>query len=122
MYKTFSYFLVGLMISSFALKAQTPAPAFDVQHYNFAIQLNDDDNNIKGQATIKVKFLENADGFTLSLVKKNNKDKGMLISSITYDGKPVTFAQDSDDVHINTAVKQGSLHSYTINYEGIPAD
>jgi aminopeptidase N len=55
MYKAFSFFVLGLM-SCFLAKAQ--APAFDVQHYRFAIQLNDANDTIKGQAKVRIKFLK----------------------------------------------------------------
>src|ERR1700743_3875773 len=117
MYKTFTYVFAGLMAIGSLAKAQ--APAFDVQHYTFTIGLNDENNNIKGETTISVKFLKDVSSFELSLVKKNDKGKGMLISGITEGGKQVSFAQDSDTFKINTTAKAGSLHNYTVKYEGI---
>jgi aminopeptidase N len=75
--------------------AQVPGSAIDVQHYTFALQLNDDDNNIKGQATVAVKFVKDATSFTLDLVKKNEQGKGMTVSSVTENGKSLKFAQDT---------------------------
>jgi len=49
-------FGVSLIFSLFA-KAQVPGSPIDVQHYNFALQLNDVNNNIKGEATVAIKFL-----------------------------------------------------------------
>ncbi|NHA06150.1 M1 family metallopeptidase [Mucilaginibacter sp. HC2] len=112
----------ALLILSIAAQAQVPGAVIDVQHYNFALQLTDADNNIKGQATVEVKFLRNADAFNLDLVKKNSEGKGMLVSAVTENGKKLRFVQDSGAVKIYTSAKTGSLHSYKVSYEGIPAD
>ena len=110
-----------LIITHFAL-AQQPDTAIDVQHYKFALQLNDANNNINGNATVTLKFLKSANSFSLDLVKKKATGKGMLVSSVTEFGRPLRFSQDSNSVKINTKATSGSLHSYTIKYSGIPAD
>jgi len=112
----------ALLILSMAAKAQVPGAVIDVQHYNFALQLNDADNNIKGQATVDVKFLKNTSTFNLDLVKKNAEGKGMQVSSVTEKGKKLQFVQDSAAVKIYAKAKTGSLHSYKISYAGVPAD
>lgn len=114
-------FGVSLIFSLFA-KGQVPGSPIDVQHYNFALQLNDVDNNIKGEATVAIKFLKSTSSFSLDLVKKNSAGKGMTVSSITENGKNLKFEQDSGAVKIYTTVVAPSRHSYVINYEGIPAD
>ena len=102
------------------VKAQTPA--IDIQHYNFAIQLTDANDTIKGQATVEIKFLQDAAAFQLNLVKVNSKGKGMLVSAVMENNRLVAFRQDSDVVSISSRVKSNSIHSYTITYAGIPAD
>jgi aminopeptidase N len=141
MYKAFLFFAFGLM-SCLLAKAQTPT--FDVQHYRFAIQLNDANDTIKGQAKVRIKFLKDVNSFQLDLVKQkdskadsgsnagsehvrdnkktNNSGKGMLVSSVTEDDKTVPFTQEADAVVIKTKAANNSIHSYTIAYSGIPAD
>ena len=46
----------------------------------------------------------------------------MLVSVITEGSRTVTFLQDSDAVSINSPAKAGSVHSYIIDYAGVPAD
>jgi aminopeptidase N len=121
MYKAFSFFVLGLM-SCLLLKAQIPAPAFDVQHYRFAIQLNDVNDTIKGQAKVRIRFLKEVSSFQLDLAKPNEKGKGMLVSAVTEEDKNVLFTQEGETVTINAAVKANSVHSYTIVYQGIPSD
>ena len=116
------YFFLVLLLIAFAARSQTILPDFDVQHYNFAIQLTDKNDTIKGQATIDVKFLSDVKSFRLSLVKTNSKGKGMEVLGISENGKDISFAQDSSSVLISADIKTNSTHSYTINYRGIPAD
>jgi aminopeptidase N len=113
---------IFILFCAFSATAQIQFPAIDVQHYKFAIQLNDENDTIKGQATVSIKFLKDLTAFPLNLVKKNTAGKGMVVSEITEEGKTITFSQDSDVVNINATATANSLHSYTINYLGIPAD
>jgi len=118
--RLFYTFFLLLLVSS--AKAQTIFPNIDVQHYTFAITLNDNDNRISGKATIEIKFLSDVAQFKLNLVKKNNSGKGMLVTEITEGNKKLKFSQDDDVVSIISAAKKLSKHSYTISYSGVPAD
>ncbi|TSD64768.1 M1 family metallopeptidase [Inquilinus sp. KBS0705] len=113
--------LTVLAFTQFA-KAQQPGAVIDVQHYKFAITLNDADNNIKGTAGITLKFLKSTNKFTFDLAKKNAAGKGMLITSLKENGKPLHFVQDSDKVEISAIGKVNTTHTYVIKYEGIPSD
>jgi len=116
LYLSFLFLMFG-----FAVNAQD-VPFFDVQHYNFAIQLSDKSDTIKGQATVELKFLKDAGSFALNLVKTKSNGKGMQVLAITEGNNNIPFVQDSDVVHINTAAQINSTHSYTISYQGIPSD
>lgn len=111
-----------IMFCCLSAKAQVSFPDLDVQHYNFSIRLNDENDTIKGQAIVKIKFLKDVNAFKLNLVKTNSKGKGMLVSAITEDGKNLSFSQDSDVVDINASLMNNTVHSFTITYQGIPAD
>ena len=110
------------LIISISANAQVPGSAIDVQHYNFAIQLNDKNDIIEGKANITVKFLQKADSFHLDLVKQNANGKGMHVSSVTEKGAQIQFKQDSDVLTIIASSKEGSEHTYRITYHGVPAD
>ncbi|WP_448698280.1 M1 family metallopeptidase [Mucilaginibacter sp. AW1-3] len=114
-------FCVLLMLGKGAM-AQLPEAVADVRHYEFKLQLNDENNIIKGNATIDVRYLNNSDSFSLNLVKVNKTGKGMLVSAVSEKGKTVSFKQDSDNVVIYASAKRSENHSYTITYSGIPAD
>ncbi|MEO3402300.1 M1 family metallopeptidase [Mucilaginibacter sp. CAU 1740] len=102
--------------------AQVPGASIDVKHYTFNIKLNDADNNIEGKATVTARFLTNANSVNLDLVKKNAQGKGMLVSAVTENGKPVKFTQDDEQLKINVNAYKGNTRDYTITYSGIPAD
>ncbi|QJD96277.1 M1 family metallopeptidase [Mucilaginibacter robiniae] len=117
----FYCFLVTLICFSQA-QAQSLNSFFDVLHYRYALQLNDANNSIKGQATITLKTLNDKASIALDLVKKNSTGKGMLVSGVKENGKTIKFMQDSDQLLLYTSVKRQTTHTYTITYEGIPAD
>jgi aminopeptidase N len=111
-----------LLLFFLSSKAQSPGAVIDVEHYNFTIQLSDADDVIRGQADIKVKYLKDASSFSINLVKQNETGKGMLVSSVTENGASLQFVQDKDAVNITAAAQNGTEHTYTITYQGVPAD
>lgn len=112
---------VLLLLSPLA-KAQVMFPNIDVQHYRFNITLNDGNDNLKGSAAITVKFLADVNQLQLNLIKKNSSGKGMLVSSVTENGKALKFTQDDDLLNITSTAKANNIYTYTINYAGVPAD
>jgi aminopeptidase N len=103
-------------------RAQVYNPVIDVQHYDFSLTLNDSTNNIRGEAAIAVQFKEDAREFALDLTEKNSAGKGMTVLSVKEGSQKVRFSQDSQHVVLHTGGKAGARHTYTIRYEGIPAD
>ncbi|XHR94326.1 hypothetical protein ACFJIV_29255 [Mucilaginibacter sp. UC70_90] len=114
------FFVLLLLPALFTMPAfaQVPGAQIDVKHYTFDIKLNDADNNIEGKATVSIRFLNGAEGFSLDLVKKNAAGKGMLVSAVTENGKPVRFTQDDEQLKINTRAYKGNTRDYTISYSG----
>ncbi len=111
-----------IALTGFSAYTQPTIPPLDVQHYTFNLTLNDDNNNIDGQATITVKFLKSTSLFVLDLTKKGSNGKGMTVSTITEGGKKIPFSQTGEVVKLSAAAKANSIHNYTITYSGIPAD
>lgn len=101
--------------------AQLYNPLIDVQHYDFSLALNDDNNSIRGTAVITVLFRETTPQFKLDLTEKNGTGKGMTVLSVS-EPLPVSFSQDSTHLLLQTGGTAGTRHTYTIRYEGIPAD
>src|ERR1700712_1064040 len=122
MRKNLNLLLFALLFAVPPALAQQPGANVDVQHYRFAITLNDADNVIKGQATITAKFLKATSTLELDLYKKNAEGKGMLVTALTENSRPLKFTQDSDKLIISTKAAPGSVHSYVITYRGVPTD
>lgn len=104
------------------LHAQPYNRTIDVQHYDFSLQLTDSNNAIQGAAAVTLEFREKAPEFSLDLTKKNAEGKGMTVTNITEAGAPVKFTQENERLVIHSAGTPGTQHTYTINYQGIPAD
>lgn len=102
--------------------AQAYNPVIDVLHYDFSLRLNDDNNSILGSAAITIQFKENAPECALDLTEKNSTGKGIAVLSVKENDHPIRFSQDSQHLIIHATAKAGDRHTYTIRYEGIPAD
>ncbi|RYE15116.1 MAG: hypothetical protein EOP51_27245 [Sphingobacteriales bacterium] len=114
--------LLSALLYIFPATAQVPGATIDVQHYTFNLVLNDDNNNIIGKADINIKALKNADAVELDLVEKNDSGKGMEIVSVYEGDKKLRFEHIGETLKLNTPIKQNSDHTYTITYNGTPAD
>ena len=110
--------------SSLIIFAQKPNADIDVLHYQFSIALNDDDNNIKGNALINFQLLKDAKTIVLDLVSKNNAGKGMVVSSVKENDQTLSFTHINDSLFITfiNDAKKGDEKKIEIIYEGIPAD
>ncbi len=118
------FLLLILLLSfhSFAQLSDRRRELIDIQHYRFQLLLNDDNDTIKGLATVSVKFLQPSAGFDLDLVKTRSNGKGMLVSAVTENNQEQHFTLEAETLHISTDAKAGETHDYIISYEGIPAD
>lgn len=118
-------FLLLYLLFSFTLahaQRDNRFPAIDVLHYTFNLQLSDENNLIKGQAAVTIKFLQTIPSFDLDIVKKKNDGKGMMVKSVKENGNAVSFLQEVENIHVYTSAHAGDTVVFTITYEGIPAD
>ena len=111
-------------VASFDLYPKNPN--IDVIDYVFKIELSDTTDEIIGEATIDVRFLADGIGsLRLDLVNatKDLDGKGMTVSRVMRDGKPVEYRHENDAVSIKlpAAVKADQRVQFTITYKGIPA-
>lgn len=116
------FLFLCLFVFFSSARAQAPGATINVQHYGFAIQLNDADDVIKGRTDISLKFLKDVNSFSIDLIKQNTEGKGMLVSSVTENRTNVKFRQDNNAVVIITKGKASTEHTYNITYKGIPVD
>ncbi len=96
-------------------------PSINVLHYQFSIALNDENDNIKGEAVISFACLKNVSSIDFDLSGKNKSGRGMTVNSVKKDDKNISFKQESEVLHINATGNTGQTIDITIDYEGIPA-
>ena len=76
-------------------------PGVDAIHYVFRLTLSDDTNEITGDATVEIKFLQ--DGlkeFTLDLATPTPNGSGMTVSEVTVSNAPVQFTHETNLLHL----------------------
>ncbi len=99
-------------------------PVIDVLHYSFAVDLNDLNNEINGNAAISILFLQSTSTISFDLICKNDKGKGMRVIAAKEGESSLDF------VHANNVLKiklsrnamSGERRTYNISYAGTPAD
>lgn len=101
-------------------------PNIDVLNYQFRIELTDESDLIKCEATVDVSFLREGEEFLrLDLTKASAAldNKGMTVSRISEDGKELSFTHIGDELKIKLS-KPSSLNQKSkiiISYSGVPA-
>jgi aminopeptidase N len=108
----------------FAQKHQARFEQIDVQHYAFSLDLFDTSDTIRGEAKVKIKFLQAVDTFSLDLSAKKSTGAGMAVSGVLENGKPVPYEQKESklEIHPLDKVTSGATREYTITYQGEPED
>jgi aminopeptidase N len=94
----------------------------DVLHYTNSITVTDSSDVIIGISDIDILFKTTVSNFSLDLINLNEDEKGMVVSKVLENNKPVEFSHIEDKLNINTSASTNEKHNYTIHYSGIPAD
>jgi aminopeptidase N len=92
-------------------------PAIDVQHYIFRVTLADDTDQISGDTTVVVRFVQPTTRLALDL------GKAMTVSAVTLQGAPLEFRHEGDRLGITlpAAPAAGELRRIDIQYRGTPS-
>ena len=95
----------------------------DVIHYKFEIELSDNNDSVKGNAFVTVKFTQPSDRFSLSL-SSPSRGKGMNAYRVVENGKALTsmHAHDSVLVVLDNPATPEEIRTFEIQYRGIPSD
>jgi len=101
-------------------------PGVDVLHYTFRLTLSDQTDEIHGEATLVVRFLESGRttlGLDLTGPVRGGS-QGMTVSAVTQAGQAVGFTHEADRLHLALATppQPNEQRTYTIAYHGVPAD
>ena len=112
------------MFIFFYARSQTTRPSFDVLHYAFSINLNDDNDSIKGNSVVELQMIKDTDWISLELTSRNAKGKGMEVIDVKENDLPLHFSHIKDILNIQLPEKTniGDLKKISIRYQGIPAD
>jgi aminopeptidase N len=96
----------------------------DVLHYKFEIELSDESDSLKGRAFITLQFKEPANAFSLNLVSRNNKGKGMMVYEVRENNANLLCSQNNDSlvVRLKKTSRKNETATFEILYGGIPSD
>lgn len=101
-------------------------PKIDALNYRFEIELSDETDEILGKMTMDVRFLTDSIlNLRLDLINKSTalENKGMQVTEVESNGKPVIYQHDKDVLLITlpSPSTQNQRSQFTITYRGIPA-
>jgi aminopeptidase N len=110
-----------------ALYADTYArqSGIDAQHYIFRLTLlTRDTSEIEGEAMVRLRLTHETKEAMLDLATPTNDGKGMTVTAVTNDAKPVPFTHSENHLRlpIPQGAKTGEDISYSITYHGVPAN
>ncbi|OEK01882.1 hypothetical protein BFP97_10305 [Roseivirga sp. 4D4] len=108
-----------LSTSIFAQKHYERLEKIDVQHYQFELTLNDDNDQIEGKATITITFNKDIEEFMLDLINPKN-GKGMNVKRVMSNDKRIPYTHFDNELTIKSEANKGDTKSFTITYEGVP--
>lgn len=112
------------MLTGFAQNHYQRLATLDVQHYVFSLKLNATDANIEASALVTIAFKDETSTVELDLVKKDASGKGMTVRAVSESGHNFQFQHTGETLRIQLlrASKVGDIHTFQIDYQGIPAD
>lgn len=122
MYKKYIFTLflgLTLAISSFAQDVYRRNTSADVQNYIFTLALNDQNNEILGEALVTVDLENIEDSFALDLIQKSG-NFGMELTGVFNGKSKVNYTYEDHKIVIQPAQEGGRIRTYKIQYHGIP--
>lgn len=91
----------------------------DVQAYIFKLSLNDDNNEINGEAEITIDFKNEINEFTLDLIAKS-ETYGMEVTAVFEDSIKANYRYENNKIKITpSSSNQEKNRRYKIQYQGI---
>ena len=117
-------YLFSIMVSlttamSSAQDAYQKNESADVKNYVFGLHLNDDNNEIKGEALITVDLKNDTGQFALDLVGKSG-EYGMEVTQVLEDSIAAEYEFSDDKIVIQPKLNQAGTKTFKVQYQGIP--
>jgi len=97
----------------------------DVKKYRIELAVSDSSNEIVVSQQIDFKWVKSTGALfpVFNLIQQKSAKKGMLVTAITQDGKPITFIQRNDSLYLkNITLSKEDFYSIQISFSGIPLD
>ena len=97
----------------------------DVKKYRIELAVSDSSNEIVVFQKIDFKWAKSTGSPfpVFNLIQQKSDKKGMLVTAITQDGKPLAFLQRNDSLYLkNMTLSKEDLYSIQIHFSGIPLD
>jgi aminopeptidase N len=97
----------------------------DALHYTFHLDINDENDQIKGTTELLFKVrVAGLETTYLDLVQSNAEGKGMQVQSVTMNNQPLKYehTQNRLQIKFNEALEQGYTATLQVQYQGIPDD
>jgi aminopeptidase N len=111
-----------LLVFVLACSLPSFAQEIDVLHYNYAIDLNDHDDTIKGTALITLIKKSDKQTIALDLGSVNKDGKGMT-ATVRFGQETLGYTHKADQLNIELPKhKKGDTLTLAVIYKGIPAD
>src|SRR5687768_16492983 len=107
-----------------ALDTYPRQPGVNVEHYVFAVELSDASDEIRGDATVSIRFTKDGlTSFFLDLATPAN-GKGMMTSAVLSDRDALRYTHTENRLTITLPrpSRAGELRRFTVRYRGVPAD
>lgn len=122
--KLLPYSFLLLSLTSAAQNKNVYEPSMDVQHYDFTLEVSDDNDELKGIATTTVKFMQEVGEISFDLTAKNESGKGMEVTGVKENGQPSQFIHNVLRLKIllHKLSTAGETRIFEISYHGIPTD
>jgi aminopeptidase N len=95
-----------------------------IEHYAFALELTDANDELRGEATVTIRFTKDGlTNFFLDLATPAN-GKGMTTTAVLSDSVALRYTHTANRLTITLArpSKIGDLKRFIVRYHGIPAD
>ncbi len=125
-----SRFQIAMLLAAIILTASpSPAdtyprqPGIDAVHYTFRLNLRDETDEIEGEATVDVQFLQDGvKAFALDLSSAAS-GKGMTVTSVKSRDVVLPYEHKDDRLRItlDPPPKAGERRTFTVAYRGVPS-
>jgi len=91
----------------------------DVQQYVFNLSLNDENDEIKGEALITVHFKDEAGSFSLDLIGKSGQ-YGMELTGVMEDSIVADYSFSDNKITIVPKANGSETKTFKVQYQGFP--